>query len=59
MKNPCNSRIFLDGAGGTQVPQMVIDAMFDYFVNNNAITVGETLGHPNRWPVDKAGLIIS
>ena len=29
-------RIFLDGAGGTQVPQRVIDAMFDYFVDINA-----------------------
>jgi len=29
-------RIFLDGAGGTQVPQVVIDAMFDYMVNINA-----------------------
>ncbi len=30
------ARIFLDGAGGTQVPQMVIDAMLDYFINTNA-----------------------
>jgi cysteine desulfurase family protein (TIGR01976 family) len=30
-----NSRIFLDGAGGTQVPQGVIDAMVNYMVNDN------------------------
>jgi cysteine desulfurase family protein (TIGR01976 family) len=29
-------RIFLDGAGGTQVPQQVIDAMVDYLINKNA-----------------------
>ena len=28
-------RIYLDGAGGTQVPQQVIDAMVDYLVNKN------------------------
>ncbi len=28
-------RIYLDGAGGTQLPQSVIDAMLDYMVNNN------------------------
>jgi cysteine desulfurase family protein (TIGR01976 family) len=29
-------RIFLDGAGGTQVPQRVIDAMVNYFIDINA-----------------------
>lgn len=29
-------RIFFDGAGGTQVPQVVLDAMFDYMVDTNA-----------------------
>ncbi|UCB45057.1 MAG: cysteine desulfurase-like protein [Spirochaetota bacterium] len=29
-------RIFLDGAAGTQVPQIVFDAMFDYMVVSNA-----------------------
>jgi len=28
-------RIFLDGAGGTQMPQSVIDAMVGYIINNN------------------------
>ncbi len=28
-------RIFLDGAGGTQVPQSVIDAMVNYMIDNN------------------------
>ncbi|MCL5073044.1 MAG: aminotransferase class V-fold PLP-dependent enzyme [Actinobacteria bacterium] len=28
-------RIFLDGAGGTQVPQAVIDAMVNYMINDN------------------------
>jgi len=28
-------RIYLDGAGGTQVPQSVIDAMVNYLINNN------------------------
>src|SRR6202049_189564 len=31
---------FLDGAGGTQVPQRVIDAMSDYLKRNNANTGG-------------------
>lgn len=30
------NRIYLDGAGGTQVPRVVIDAMLDYMVNTNA-----------------------
>src|SRR3954470_14388558 len=34
---------FLDGPGGTQVPQRVIDAMVDYLVNSNANTVGAFL----------------
>ena len=29
------TRVYLDGAGGTQVPQSVIDAMVNYMVNNN------------------------
>jgi len=29
-------RVFLDGAGGTQVPKSVIDAMVDYMVLHNA-----------------------
>ena len=32
--------IFLDGPGGTQVPQSVIDAMTDYLVRRNANTHG-------------------
>lgn len=32
--------VFLDGPGGTQVPQSVIDAMVDYLVNANANTHG-------------------
>ena len=28
-------RIYLDGAGGTQVPQSVIDAMVNYLINDN------------------------
>ena len=28
-------RIYLDGAGGTQVPQPVIDAITDYLINDN------------------------
>ena len=31
---------FLDGPGGTQVPQGVIDAISDYFRTNNANTCG-------------------
>src|SRR5713101_3179847 len=31
---------FLDGPGGTQVPQQVIDAISDYLRNNNANTCG-------------------
>jgi selenocysteine lyase/cysteine desulfurase len=34
---------FLDGPGGTQVPQRVVDAMVDYLVNSNANTVGAFL----------------
>jgi cysteine desulfurase family protein (TIGR01976 family) len=29
-------RIFFDGAAGTQLPKAVLDAMYDYMVNNNA-----------------------
>ena len=30
--------IFLDGPGGTQVPQSVVDAMSDYLLHHNANT---------------------
>jgi cysteine desulfurase family protein (TIGR01976 family) len=32
--------VFLDGPGGTQVPQRVIDAVSNYFLNSNANTHG-------------------
>src|SRR5579872_5250479 len=32
--------VFLDGPGGTQVPQRVIDAISEYLVQNNANTCG-------------------
>ena len=32
--------VFLDGPGGTQVPQAVIDAIADYLARNNANTGG-------------------
>src|ERR1700678_3798518 len=32
--------VFLDGPGGTQVPQGVIDAISDYLRNSNANTAG-------------------
>src|ERR1035438_7528935 len=32
--------VFLDGPGGTQVPQRVIDAISDYLKNSNANTHG-------------------
>ncbi|MFN7116461.1 MAG: cysteine desulfurase-like protein [Saprospiraceae bacterium] len=35
--------IFLDGPAGTQVPQMVIDAISDYYKNSNANTHGQFL----------------
>ncbi len=34
------SAVFLDGPGGTQVPQRVIDAVSDYLTRNNANTGG-------------------
>ena len=34
------SPLFLDGPGGTQVPQRVIDAIADYLSRNNANTGG-------------------
>ncbi len=34
------SAVFLDGPGGTQVPQRVIDAIADYLKNSNANTCG-------------------
>lgn len=36
-----NPLIFLDGPAGTQVPQMVIDAIADYYKNSNANTHGQ------------------
>lgn len=35
--------IFLDGPAGTQVPQVVIDAITDYYKNSNANTHGQFL----------------
>ncbi len=35
-----NPAVFLDGPGGTQVPQRVIDAIADYLSRNNANTGG-------------------
>ncbi len=35
-----NPAVFLDGPGGTQVPQRVIDAIADYLAHNNANTHG-------------------
>jgi cysteine desulfurase family protein (TIGR01976 family) len=35
-----NPAVFLDGPGGTQVPQRVIDAIADYLARNNANTGG-------------------
>ena len=35
-----NAAVFLDGPGGTQVPQRVIDAISDYLARNNANTHG-------------------
>jgi cysteine desulfurase family protein (TIGR01976 family) len=35
-----NAAVFLDGPGGTQVPQRVIDAIADYLARNNANTGG-------------------
>src|ERR1700722_2816250 len=35
-----NPAVFLDGPGGTQVPQRVIDAISDYLSRNNANTGG-------------------
>src|SRR6476660_1867225 len=35
-----NPAVFLDGPGGTQVPQRVIDAMSDYLRHSNANTCG-------------------
>ena len=32
--------VFMDGPGGTQVPQRVIDAIADYLANSNANTCG-------------------
>ena len=35
-----NPAVFLDGPGGTQVPQRVIDAIADYLARTNANTGG-------------------
>src|SRR5580765_3781333 len=35
-----NPAVFLDGPGGTQVPQRVIDAISDYLTQSNANTCG-------------------
>src|ERR1700742_614168 len=35
-----NPAVFLDGPGGTQVPQRVIDAISDYLATSNANTHG-------------------
>jgi selenocysteine lyase/cysteine desulfurase len=35
-----NPAVFLDGPGGTQVPQRVIEAIADYLARNNANTGG-------------------
>src|SRR6478672_4527231 len=35
-----NPAVFLDGPGGTQVPQRVIDAISDYLTHSNANTCG-------------------
>ncbi|MGO9125159.1 MAG: cysteine desulfurase-like protein [Terriglobales bacterium] len=39
--------VFLDGPGGTQVPQRVIDAISDYLTHNNANTGGAYLTSRN------------
>ncbi|HEY4840407.1 MAG TPA: cysteine desulfurase-like protein [Terriglobales bacterium] len=39
--------VFLDGPGGTQVPQCVIDAIADYLARNNANTSGAYLTSRN------------
>lgn len=39
--------VFLDGPGGTQVPQRVIDAIADYLAHNNANTGGAYLTSRN------------
>ncbi|MGA7631651.1 MAG: aminotransferase class V-fold PLP-dependent enzyme, partial [Terriglobales bacterium] len=39
--------VFLDGPGGTQVPQCVIDAIADYLARNNANTGGAYLTSRN------------
>ena len=35
-KSNGKNRIFLDGAGGTQLPQSVLDAMINYLIDNNS-----------------------
>jgi cysteine desulfurase family protein (TIGR01976 family) len=42
LRKPNNNRItFLDGPGGTQVPDLVINAISDYYKTSNANTHGE------------------
>ena len=36
-----NKIIYLDGPAGTQVPQLVIDGVSDYYKNSNANVHGE------------------
>jgi cysteine desulfurase family protein (TIGR01976 family) len=49
--------VFLDGPGGTQVPQRVIDAISDYLSRNNANTGGayETSHHTDRMIAEARG----
>jgi cysteine desulfurase family protein (TIGR01976 family) len=42
-----HAAVFLDGPGGTQVPQRVIDAIADYLASNNANTGGAYLTSRN------------
>ena len=42
-----NPAVFMDGPGGTQVPQQVIDAIADYLARNNANTQGAYLTSHN------------
>jgi cysteine desulfurase family protein (TIGR01976 family) len=42
-----NPAVFMDGPGGTQVPQQVIDAIADYLARNNANTHGAYLTSHN------------
>ena len=46
-----HSAVFLDGPGGTQVPQRVIDAISDYLRHNNANTGGAYATSRNTDPM--------